>query len=403
MLSVIRLAKEAARQALAAKAGGTVRSRRGLSKLSPEAIGKAINETEKQVNGIMLAFIGAAAFCVLSLLTPDSALLGSSEKLNVPLAGPVSFVGFIIIGPAVLVLLRAYLEIYIEHGKRLARIARLGPAKRDPTLLSSQNTFLRLAFTLILCLLLPLTLFMFAWKAAVFPDWGSGLLCVAIAATVMHLVISLRRLSWWSKAALSVGAGLISAGVIAVVGTPRRSFDLFRADLENQWLVGRDLTQANLRITNLKGAYLTRAHLERADLNEAHLERADLDGAHLERTDLKGAHLEGANLTRAHLEGADLVLAHLEGASLIRAHLEGARLVGAVLAGAHLYEAHLDDAGLLWARLGGADLRETHGLTQDQIESAYGDAATMLPPSLTRPADWSKPNDQKAPAPKSAD
>ena len=76
----------------------------------------------------MLAFVGAAAFCVLSLLTPDSALLGGSDKVNVPLAGPVSFVGFIIIGPAVLVVLRVYLEIYIEHGKRLARVARLVPA-----------------------------------------------------------------------------------------------------------------------------------------------------------------------------------------------------------------------------------------------------------------------------------
>lgn len=123
----------------------------------------------------MLAFIGAAAFCILSLLTPDSALLGSSEKVTVPLAGPVSFVGFIIIGPAVLVLLRAYLEIYIEHGKRLARLARLAPAKRDPTLLSSQNALLRRAFALILYLLLPATLFMFAWKAAVFPRWGAAL------------------------------------------------------------------------------------------------------------------------------------------------------------------------------------------------------------------------------------
>jgi hypothetical protein len=55
MLSVIRFAKEAVRQALTAKTVGTRRSGRGLSRLSPEAIGKAINETDKQVNGIMLA------------------------------------------------------------------------------------------------------------------------------------------------------------------------------------------------------------------------------------------------------------------------------------------------------------------------------------------------------------
>jgi hypothetical protein len=51
------------RQAFTAEAAGKRRSRRGLSRLSPEAIGKAINETDKQVNGIMLAFIGATAFC----------------------------------------------------------------------------------------------------------------------------------------------------------------------------------------------------------------------------------------------------------------------------------------------------------------------------------------------------
>jgi hypothetical protein len=58
------------------------RRRQGLRTLSTDQIGKAINETEKQVNGIMLAFIGAAAFCVLSLLTPDRALLGGSDKVN---------------------------------------------------------------------------------------------------------------------------------------------------------------------------------------------------------------------------------------------------------------------------------------------------------------------------------
>jgi hypothetical protein len=115
------------------------RHRQGLRRLSPDQIGKAINETEKQVNSIMLAFIGAAAFCVLSLLTPDSALLGGSDKVNVPLAGPVSFVGFIIIGPAVLIVLRIYLQIYIEHGKRLTRVARLVPATHETSALPSED------------------------------------------------------------------------------------------------------------------------------------------------------------------------------------------------------------------------------------------------------------------------
>jgi len=154
-------------------------------------------------------------------------------------------------------------EIYIEHRKRLARVARFAPAKRDPTLLLSRNAFLRVAFTLILSLLLPLTLFMFAWKAAVFPRWSSRLLFVAFAASVMQVAIPHRRLFWGRlKKALSLGVVLVGAGLITGLGTPRRSFDLFRADLANQWLVERDLTDPNLQLANLKGADLHGALLE---------------------------------------------------------------------------------------------------------------------------------------------
>src|SRR5262249_54756712 len=78
----------------------------GLRKLSPDLIGKAKDETATQVTRIGLTFLGTAAFCLLSLLSPDSALLGGSEKINVPLAGPVSFFGFMLLGPAVLIVLR---------------------------------------------------------------------------------------------------------------------------------------------------------------------------------------------------------------------------------------------------------------------------------------------------------
>src|SRR5258705_9574597 len=87
-------------------------SRQGLRKLSPDLISKARDETATQVTRIGLTFLGTAAFCLLSLLSPDSALLGSSEKIIVPLAGTVSFFGFMLLGPAVLIVLRVYLQIY---------------------------------------------------------------------------------------------------------------------------------------------------------------------------------------------------------------------------------------------------------------------------------------------------
>jgi uncharacterized protein YjbI with pentapeptide repeats len=69
------------------------------------------------------------------------------------------------------------------------------------------------------------------------------------------------------------------------------------------------------------------------DVTSGHLEQAHLNGAHLERADLSGAHLEGANLSGVHLEGAV-------------------------------------------------------GLEQDQIANVRGDAETILPQGITRPADW---------------
>ena len=323
------------------------RHRPGLRRLSADQIGKAINETEKQVNSIMLAFIGAAAFCVLSLLTPDSALLGGSDKVNVPLAGPVSFVGFIIIGPAVLIVLRIYLEIYIEHGKRLARVARLVAAKRDPTLLSSQNTFLRIAFGLVLSLLLPLTLFMFAWKAAVFPAWGAGLFCVAAAVIAGHAMLARHRVYFWrSRVLLSVCVAILAAGAIGL--GPRRPFNLFRANLSGQWLVGDDLSDANLHVANLSHADLSRADMGGAVLVDANLSGADMNGAIL-----VGANLIGANLIGANLSGADLIAVDLTGADLTGANLDG------------------------------ANLRYARNLTQSQLDQALCGKEAQLPPGLT--------------------
>jgi hypothetical protein len=143
--------------------------RQGLRKLSPDLISKARDETAAQVTRVGLTFIGTAAFCLLSLLSPDSALLGGNEKISVPLAGPVSFFGFMLLGPAVLIALRVYLQIYVEHSDRLDQLTQLVSVMRAPTLMPLQNPLIRLVSGLIFYVLLPVTMLLFAWKAAVFP------------------------------------------------------------------------------------------------------------------------------------------------------------------------------------------------------------------------------------------
>jgi hypothetical protein len=86
--------------------------------------------------------------------------------------------------------------------------------------------------------------------------------------------------------------------------------------------------------------------------------------------------------------GADLMGANLRGADLRRTGLRGAYLIGADLRGADLRQADLLGADLRAADLRGANLDGSIFLTQPQLDAAKGDAATTIPPALSRPRHW---------------
>ncbi len=88
-------------------------------------------------------------------------------------------------------------------------------------------------------------------------------------------------------------------------------------------------------------AALSDADLRLADLRFADLSRANLGGSDLSRAKLSGAKLGGADLSRAHLRGAELSNAHLG-----YAHLSRADLRGADLSYAHLMETVFGDTAL---------------------------------------------------------
>src|SRR5262245_4025048 len=373
--------------------------RQGLRKLSPDLMSKARDETATQVTRIGLTFLGTTAFCLLSLLSPDSALLGGSEKIIVPLAGPVSFFGFMLLGPAVLIVLRVYLQIYVEHSDRLDRLARSVPLVRAPTLVPLRNPLIRVLSGVTFYLLLPLALLLFAWKAAVFPKWGSGLLGVATGVLVSHLMLPFSRFSWRSKGLLSVSLVIIATGITLRFGPLQRPFDLHHANLSGYWVVRQDLLKADLTFANLSGATLGGSNLSNANLNNANLNRAVLDSANLCRADLHSANLSGAYLRRANLSGANLVSANLSDADLSSADLSGAhlglenmrgaqlvnRVTGLVdhLGGANLSGANLSDTDLSGADLSGANLSDAKNLTQTQLDKACGNENTKLPERLT--------------------
>ncbi len=111
--------------------------------------------------------------------------------------------------------------------------------------------------------------------------------------------------------------------------------------------------------------------------------RIDLRRANLQGVDLHELDFSKARLSDAHLEGANLERAHLEGAVLWEAHLEGAEFQGA----------HLDErTSLMDASLRGAAVKDVDWsiakITQEQINSMFGDASVRLPQGKARPAHW---------------
>lgn len=109
---------------------------------------------------------------------------------------------------------------------------------------------------------------------------------------------------------------------------------------------------------NFGSARLSRANLENANLSEAKAQFVDFREANLTRASLLDALLQHADLRDANLQDADLT-----GAQLQSARMQGANLCG-------------------------ANLRDAKGLTQDQVDAAFGDAATHLPEAMRAPTHW---------------
>jgi len=130
------------------------------------------------------------------------------------------------------------------------------------------------------------------------------------------------------------------------------------------------------------------------DLSECDLRAADLSSVNLTETSFVGANLQGATLYKAMLSnvefsGADLHWVNFFEADLSNADLTRADLTGSSLRLANLTRATLSEAELVRVDLSGANLMEVVGVSQEQVEQAWGDGSTRLPGYLARPADWS--------------
>lgn len=144
--------------------------------------------------------------------------------------------------------------------------------------------------------------------------------------------------------------------------------------------VHKDLRSALTHIENIsRGSAESLLELDMAAL------RGDVNALLLRASELVRAKAPGR---KKNHRGAALIGARLAGADLRGANLRGALLIAADLTKADLRMADLIGADFRDADLSGADLTGTIFLIQAQVNAAKGDAATKLPPALSRPAHW---------------
>jgi hypothetical protein len=101
-----------------------------------------------------------------------------------------------------------------------------------------------------------------------------GLIVAGMAAITLQLMVSLGR------------PEVFSAERFHLVVIPQwlpRPLDIFRADLQGQWLAGVNLRDADAILANLQGADLRGVDLQDANLRGADLQDASLRGADLQK------------------------------------------------------------------------------------------------------------------------
>lgn len=359
----------------------------------------------------MLALLIFDLFCLMTVLsTPDVALIGGSSVVKLPYAEvQVSFLGFFIAAPLILVILTIYLHIFLAYSRQLEAIfssQNITNAEsktsmlKIPTLFNLNLIIARLLSVFIFYWLTPITLLIMTLKAIPLRGIGLGLGIVSTMVMSCLLFLQIRRcpsqIRIWLNPLLSLILILILViSTITLLGHEkiRRPLYLFREDLRNSYLPGLDLRGANLvganlqdsqlRGTNFNFADLREANLSNARLQEANLSFANLSNANLNNSDLSKSYLKGANLSKSSLHNTKLSNTDLTDADISEANLEGAILEKTNLSNANLKKTILYSTNLNYSNLEGADLSESN-LSFAKIQDAAVNRANFMYANVTK-------------------
>jgi len=399
----------------------------GNGKQKPQAPNWLINniaEASRNARKIYFLYIGSLVYCALTIVSTSDRQIILNEKARLPIVNlDVSLNGFFILSPIILLIVFAYLQLYLQRLKGLTSDLRenYAPVEKrrlypwmlniaedpEPGIIGRlQIMTVSLSLWILLPIVLNLNAFWFIKKHDFFWSYVICILSIIITLVVFWFWSKYepkqwrKPIRWMVMRLIAICFVFAFEGVLIFVlipwakeGGKGERYDswltrLVCVDLSYQKLITEPekdkdyegLYWGNFREIHMEGAILINSVLKKADLVSAHLRRATMLNAILQRATLFKADLQGANLWGANLMGADLLGANLMGAKLGNANLQRAsfgmanlqraNLWKANLQGANLMETNLQEANLrganlkganLWkANLQGANLMETH-------------------------------------------
>jgi hypothetical protein len=398
----------------------------------PEGIGvfgilSTVADISKHARNVFVALVVGCVISWLTILqTTDATLLTNSSVAPLPvIQAKVPTQWFFVGAPLLLTFLFVYLHLFLQNFwiglGRLPAVFQDGvplDLKAFPWILTSLvRSYLPLLkierpprsrqFVVIAVFsgwaLVPLTITWFWLRSIPLQDWYITVLHVTLVGYLASFSIDTnrsaigelrggRRLSGKRSALKQLAVRslvlLVALGLCAVISL--LTFKPSEGWKDQQFLswFGLDLRYAKLSIPEagfddwLRVGRKGRPPVKGAELEGRSLRLADAVGAFLVAANLRFANLNGADLSWANLTNAILFGTRLRSAKLKGAKLMGADLTAADLTDADLTDADLTDADLEKANFSGANLSRVEGLTQDQLDIAFGDTETKLPAGL---------------------
>jgi hypothetical protein len=194
-----------------------------------DVVREAHKQYSETINKVMFTLLGVALFCLLMVLSSSDhkLLLATDSTIKVPVAdAPLSFVGFIVVAPFLLLVLTVYLHIFFgywldcEWERQYINRKLIPPIEGIPTLFSFPDAVSRFLTGVIFYWLVPLVLGAIAWKAWADRTMGLPLTYVGGFVTVALVFLQIRRCpdhqrTWWTRLSYTILTLIIGLMVLA--------------------------------------------------------------------------------------------------------------------------------------------------------------------------------------------